>query len=784
MRQLMLFLLILSLPSTYAVSINEIMYDPGQCPDADCEWVELYNNGTNSVNLAGWKLDNRSISGIIEANEYLIIARDNVSFATYFNASCPVAKAGISLTNSGKNLYLNDSDNKIVDKVSYNSSWGANGNNKTLSKLFIDKNSDATNWRESLQAGGAPCAKNFFEHDISMALEKTSFDKITAFISNNGLSNENILLDFYIDGNISDNDELALASFDSGNVTFALKNLTTGEHIALLNAAFSGIAKSVELNFSSLLPNADVYLSIEINQTINDYSIYNYPENASFSAEVFVMPMGLDEADVFVSEYVFDSEDNWLDAYSEIIEPEIDFGAYDLCAKVLEIFNYNDTNLENNIVCANFTVVPPASQTRMRIKTFASYDKVGLNQTFFWSAQVFPLPLGTVGNLTVALQKKSSRDSTELLRIDNLNLTETIILAGNFTIPEDWIEGIYKVRAKFAYSGNYLDSRDSGQFWLDGLKDIGPANITILQMPAQINFGGFGAVFIKFFSGNYNYEKLKFLVYGYPKQIIADTKGEGITASDFDSDVAVELENVKRGQEIYIALPAFAKQNCDGDYAADNYRTRIRAYDESGKPITTSDVNLQFSGASNFCQQKEAKSSGRRVGGTSLQQRQQQGNLLLEVLEAPDEAEQGESFILTAKISNNLNSTKTIEIYSYVFEGQKIFTEGGWTANRETIELKAKETKEIELENLVKEDAELGTYTLRVRVKDGSKNIDADSTIEIKEKSESQATRAGSGASPLTGAAVFVSKTNTLNPVIALFMFLLVVLVLVLIKSK
>jgi len=426
MRQLMLFLLILSLPSTYAVSINEIMYDPGQCPDADCEWVELYNNGTNSVNLAGWKLDNRSISGVIEANEYLIIARDNVSFATYFNASCPVAKAGISLTNSGKNLYLNDSDNKIVDKVSYNSSWGANGNNKTLSKLFIDKNSDATNWRESLQAGGTPCAKNFFEHDISMALEKTSFDKITAFISNNGLSNENILLDFYIDGNISDNDELALASFDSGNVTFALKNLTTGEHIALLNAAFSGIAKSVELNFSSLLPNADVYLSIEINQTINDYSIYNYPENASFSAEVFVMPMGLDEADVFVSEYVFDSEDNWLDAYSEIIEPEIDFGAYDLCAKVLEIFNYNDTNLENNIVCANFTVVPPASQTRMRIKTFASYDKVGLNQTFFWSAQVFPLPLGTVGNLTVALQKKSSRDSTELLRIDNLNLTETI----------------------------------------------------------------------------------------------------------------------------------------------------------------------------------------------------------------------------------------------------------------------------------------------------------------------------------------------------------------------
>ncbi len=755
------------------------MYDPGQCSDADCEWVELYNNDSFDLNLSDWKLDSKNISGTISTNGYLIVARNNATFLLNFNATCNIIKASISLTNSGKNLYLNDSANNIIDTVSYIPSWGANGNNKTLS-LAGDY------WRESLQAGGTPCAKNFEEHNIDLSLEQTNINDITVHLTNSGLSDESITLDFFVDGILSKTDETLIASFDSGNVTFALENLTVGQHTALVNITYGSITAFSELNFSTLLPDADVYLIIEINQSIPEYTIYNYPENASIVAEVFVMPASLEEADVIVSEYDFDMEHNWLDAYSDIIDPEVDFGSYYLCAKIIDINNYNDTNLENNFICEEFTIEPPATQTRKRIKTFVTNENYGLNETLFWSAQIFPLTNGMAGNLTINLQKRNSQDIIEVLKIENLNLTETLIFSGNYTIPDDRIEGIYKIRAKFSYADKkFFDSQDSGQFWLNGLKDIGPANFTVLQLPESINFGGFKTVFVKFFSGNYNYGKLKFLVYGYPRQVLADTSGEGISASDYDSDVAIELDNVKRGQEIYIALPAFAKQNCGEDYNANLYRTRVRAYDETGKPVATSDINMQFSGKSSLCNTKESEtSSGRRVGGTSLQQKQQQGALQLQIVEFPNVVQQGDNFILKAKIANNLNSTKQIELYSYVFDGQKLVTEGGWTANREIIELKGKETKEIELENTVKDDAALGTYALRVRVNDGNRNIDADAAIAVVEKTRSETASAGGGLLGATGAAVYVSKTSTLNPVLGLFVFLLLILVLILIRSK
>ncbi|MBI4096072.1 MAG: lamin tail domain-containing protein [DPANN group archaeon] len=790
MRWPLLALILLAVPAASAIVINEIMYDPDKCSDANCEWVELYNPTADEVNITYYYVDGKNISvASMPASAYLIVARNKNSFLTNYNSSCAVVQTTISLPNGNATIYLSDSDKNIIDFVTYAPANGGSGNDKTLSL--------ANNlWRESSQVDGTPCQQNFPANKVDLNLEQTDTNEITAHLANNGLSDENITLEFFVDGNLSGSDALELASFDSSDVTFTVENLTAGNHIATVNATFSGNFVSAEQNFSNILPNADVYVTITINQTSNEYIVRSFPENASTYIGVSVFPYNFNGSDIIFGMFMFGEEfDKELDV-SDLVAEEIDFGSYDLCAEVSDINNYNDTNLENNFVCANFTIVPPASQTRLRAKTFVDYEKYDLNQTLFWSAQVFPLSSGTVGNLTINMQKRNSRDSTELFKIENYNLSENIILSGNFTIPEDWIEGIYKVRAKFQYGRSYFDSRDSGQFWLNGLKDIGQANITFIKYPSALQFGSFGAIFVKFYAGNYGYDKIRLLAYGSPSQVLYDLNQEGLTTSDAqNASVAFEINSVKRGQEIYIALPAFTQQNCGADYMDKTYRVRVRAYQPSQNgwsEITTSDINVPISGKGVSCIFEAKKSSGGNSGrNIVLTKKPKEKNNILEVIRVPDSTGQGELFTAEIRVANSLNTTESFDVYSYVFEGREIMTEGGWTGNSQIIKLAPKESKVIKLDNAVKDDAVLGQHTLRIRAKFGKLTEDADSEVEII-ASQAQEAEAGLNVQsqsqekiPITAAAVWrTSKGGNMNAAIIILILVLMVVIFALIKSR
>ncbi len=777
--------LLLVIPIANAVVINEIMYNPDKCADSSCEWVELYNPAAEEVNITYWRIDGKNISvATMPANSYLVIARNRASFLANYSTSCTAIQTAIILDNGGETLYLSNSDGDLIDSATYNNTLGGDGNDKTLS--LAD-----SMWRESLQADGTPCQPNFLEHDINLSLKQKGTNEITAHLENNGLSDENITLDLFIDGNISETSELALASFDFGDVTFVAENISIGWHVVLINATFSGNSVSAELNFTNELPNADVYLTININQSISDYSVYSYPENASLSVDVFTLPIGLDDADSMTSDYDISAENNLIDAYSDIIDPEVDFGTYDLCTEITAIHNYNDTNLENNFVCANFTIAPPASQTRLRAKTFTNYEKYNLNQILSWAAQIFPLESGAIGNLTISLQKKTSRNSIELLWIENLNLTEIAILSGNFTIPEDWIEGIYKIRAKFKYSEKYFDSRDSGQFWLNGLKDLGEANITILQTPNVLKFGGFGTTVVKFFAGNNNYEKLRFLVYGFPSQVLMDLDGKGVTASSADASVAVEIQNVKRGESYYLALPEFAKQNCDSNYKSDEYRIRVRAFKPAGsgwEELTTADYQLPFKEKiSAFCPEAPKKERVSLAGLQLQKQRAVSDVIDISISGVPEQVAAGDSFTLDVELQNKMNMTKKVQIYSYIYSGHSIITEGGWTGNAQVVELDSLTSKKILLDNLVKEDAPVGKYILRVRAKVDGREVDLDSEVEIiapEQTAEETLSVGGAGPSAITGAAVLWKSEQAGNLSVAAMAVIAILLILVVVLIK
>ncbi|MBI2128703.1 lamin tail domain-containing protein [Candidatus Woesearchaeota archaeon] len=123
------------------IVVNEIMYDyPGS--DSNHEWIDIYNNGSEAVNLSGWKfreggtdhsLTLNNGSYILNASEYAVIADDAATFLTdYFDFNSTLLDSSFDLSNSGEELLLKNKTLDVVFNMTYNVSLGAAGNNKTL----------------------------------------------------------------------------------------------------------------------------------------------------------------------------------------------------------------------------------------------------------------------------------------------------------------------------------------------------------------------------------------------------------------------------------------------------------------------------------------------------------------------------------------------------------------------------------------------------------------------------------------------------------------------------
>jgi hypothetical protein len=130
------FILFLGVISTVSadVQITEVMYDP----KAGGEWVEIYNPSDSPVDLKGWKLfdgtnHNISVSAVVPAGGYLILADDKNSFISAFNdVSITIIDIVTSMNNDGDTVILRNPSNVDVSTVSYTASAGASKNEKSL----------------------------------------------------------------------------------------------------------------------------------------------------------------------------------------------------------------------------------------------------------------------------------------------------------------------------------------------------------------------------------------------------------------------------------------------------------------------------------------------------------------------------------------------------------------------------------------------------------------------------------------------------------------------------
>jgi len=157
-----------------ALVINEIMYNPTmeQGGDANVEWVELYNNGDEIVNLADWTLDGKIFDDYnISSGEYLIVVdkvdgtdsfeewwgnNDSVWNSTDGNYS--VIDGLLSLGDDEDTFNITNSS--YSDVVHYLDDWGADSDGYTLEKINPNGTNERSNWAVSLVVNGTPGYQN------------------------------------------------------------------------------------------------------------------------------------------------------------------------------------------------------------------------------------------------------------------------------------------------------------------------------------------------------------------------------------------------------------------------------------------------------------------------------------------------------------------------------------------------------------------------------------------------------------------------------------------------
>lgn len=136
--------IVYSCPEIHAVSpirINEIAW-MGTNASQYGEWIELYNNSSDTMSLQGWTINKRkdnndliitSLTKEINSHSYYLIERTTPSMLDPVpNVEDETGKWNNSLSNSGELLILKDKDGIIIDSVDGLDDWKINGSPETI----------------------------------------------------------------------------------------------------------------------------------------------------------------------------------------------------------------------------------------------------------------------------------------------------------------------------------------------------------------------------------------------------------------------------------------------------------------------------------------------------------------------------------------------------------------------------------------------------------------------------------------------------------------------------
>lgn len=176
------------------MSINEIAW-MGTEISANDEWIELYNNSENDIDLTSWLIVAEDgspvieLNGIVEGQEYFLLERTD-------DESVPGIKADLLyvgvLGNSGEYLELVNAQGESVQTIDCGEGWlgGSNENKLTMSML-----ADGL-WGNSSVSGGTPGSENIIDtFDEGESSEDDGSENTASGTPYDEIDNENEITD-------------------------------------------------------------------------------------------------------------------------------------------------------------------------------------------------------------------------------------------------------------------------------------------------------------------------------------------------------------------------------------------------------------------------------------------------------------------------------------------------------------------------------------------------------------------------------------------------------------
>lgn len=154
---IVIVLFLFARPVFGGVVINEIAW-MGTTISANDEWIELYNNGAEAIDLTNWTLKaiddtpNIVLVGTIPADGYFLLERTDDTTVPSVVADKIYTGA---LVDGGETLELKNADGTVIDQINCSMGW-TKGNLNT--KQTMEK--ATTGWQTSANAGGTPKGTN------------------------------------------------------------------------------------------------------------------------------------------------------------------------------------------------------------------------------------------------------------------------------------------------------------------------------------------------------------------------------------------------------------------------------------------------------------------------------------------------------------------------------------------------------------------------------------------------------------------------------------------------
>ncbi len=238
--------------------INEIMFAPRE---GEAEYVELWNNSNEDIDLTNWKISDAVSPGgttghafiipsskTIRSKGYFVIASDSSFFKTFSVSEdflYIVGKSNLSLNNDADAIQLFDPSGTLIDSVWYSTSWHHPDRSITtgisLERICPSRSSlDRQNWTSSTAPdGGTPGKQNsvFLESDPQT---------MTISISPNPFSP---------DGDGVDDEVAISAEFPSTTVTIRVKIFDTMGRLVKTLAEGNPVGSSYSVRWNGMNNN-------------------------------------------------------------------------------------------------------------------------------------------------------------------------------------------------------------------------------------------------------------------------------------------------------------------------------------------------------------------------------------------------------------------------------------------------------------------------------------------------------------------------------------------------